>query len=91
MIWSHGINLEKLDAGKTAGIFCFCLGRGRSIMKEISVEEGEEEMDSGHWIQTQKRSFVLNSIRDFHAKMDQYCKKHLEKIYCNYFEWVFPL
>lgn len=46
-------------------------------------------MDSGHWFQTQERAFMLNSIRDFHAKMDQYCTKHLEKICCNYFEWVF--
>lgn len=45
LIWKHW------RLGNQLGICFLCLGRAWSVMKENHGEEGEEEIDSGHWIQ----------------------------------------
>lgn len=88
---SLGVKLEKTRGWEMSWGFPFFLGRGWSVIKKQQCwgrggRNGFRSLDSDP-----RKILVLNSTRDFYAKMDQCHTKLVEIIYCNYFELGFPL
>lgn len=89
---SHGVNLKTLEAGKPAGDL-LSLSRQSIISHERKPWWGRGGRNRFRSLDSDLRQILCaqQHQRFLKLKWINTVKKHLKMIYCNYFEWSFPL